>query len=255
MRGTTIQYSTRFKKNQTNEEQKLIGEIEQLGSQENDNLTVLTEKKEKLEFLHNEKLNEVLVCSRANWLKNGEKLSKYLCSLERKNYVEKTIKQLKIDNDSITTDQKEILKEIQTYYSNLFKSRNIDETQIPSIIDDKIIRKLDDNTSKQLEGKLTAEEISYAIKNMKNNKSPGIDGFPVEFFKIFWGRIKFVVLRALNEGYKKGEMSETRKYAVITCIPKGTKARNILKNWRPISLLSVIYKINQPALLIDLNPI
>ena len=247
MRGTTIQYSTRLKKEQTNEEQKLIGEIEQLESQENDNLTALTEKKDKLEFLRNEKLNGVLVRSRVNWLKNGEKPSKYLCSLERKNYVEKTIKQLKTDNDSITTDQKEILKEIQTYYSNLFKSRNIDETPISSIIDDKNIGKLDDNTSKQLEGNLTAEEILCAIKNMKNDKSPGIDGFPVEFFKIFWGRIKFVVLRALNEGYEKGEMSETFKYAVITCIPKGTKARNLLKNWRPISL-SVIYKINSASI-------
>ena len=207
-------------------------------------MTALTENKEKLEFLRKEKLNGVLVRSRANWLKNGEKPSKYLCSLERKNYVEKTIKQLKTDNDSITTDQKEILKEIQTYYCNFFKSRNINETPISSIIDDNNVRKLDDNTSKQLEGKLTAEEILYAIKNMKNDKSPGIDGFPVEFFNIFWGRIKFVVMRALNEGYEKGEMSETLKYAVITCIPKGTKPRNIFKNWRLISLLSVIYKIN-----------
>ena len=180
-----------------------------------------------MEFLRNQKLNGVLVRLRANWLKNLEKPSKYLCSLERKNYVEKTIKQLKSENDSITRDQKEILKEIQTYYSNLFKSRNVDETPISPIIDDKNIRKLDDNASKQLEGKLTVEEISYAIKNMKSDKSAGIDGFPAEFFQIFWGRIKFVVLRALNEGYEKGEMSETLKYAVITCIPKGTKARNI----------------------------
>ena len=64
---------------------------------------------------------------------------------------------------------------------------------------------------------------------MKNGKSTGINGFPVEFFKIFWERIKFVVLCALKEGHERGEMSETLKYAVITCIPKGTKARNILK--------------------------
>ena len=48
MRGTTIQYSTRLKKEQTNEEQKLIGEIEQLESQENNNLTALTEKKREI---------------------------------------------------------------------------------------------------------------------------------------------------------------------------------------------------------------
>ena len=52
----------------------------------------------------------------------------------------------------------------------------------------------------------------------------------------------------MDEGYEKGEISETLKYAEITCIPKGTKARNIFKNWRPISLLSVIYKINSASI-------
>ena len=50
MRGTTLQYSTRLKKEQTNEEQKLIGEVEQLESQENDNLPALTEKKKNWNF-------------------------------------------------------------------------------------------------------------------------------------------------------------------------------------------------------------
>ena len=49
-------------------------------------------------------------------------------------------------------------------------------------------------------------------------------------------------------------MSETLKYAVITCIHKGTKARNIFKNWRPISLLSVIYKINSASIASRLKP-
>ena len=50
MRATTIQYLTRLKKEQTNEEQKLIGEIEQLELQENGNLTALTEKKRNWNF-------------------------------------------------------------------------------------------------------------------------------------------------------------------------------------------------------------
>ena len=34
-----------------------------------------------------------------------------------------------------------------------------------------------------LEGEITLDEASVALKNMKNNKSPGFDGFTVEFFK------------------------------------------------------------------------
>ena len=37
-----------------------------------------------------------------------------------------------------------------------------------------------------LEGEITLDEASVALKNMKNNKSPGSGGFTVESFN-FWG--------------------------------------------------------------------
>ena len=38
-------------------------------------------------------------------------------------------------------------------------------------------------------------------------------------------------------------MSNTQKEGILTCIPKGNKPRKFLKNWRPISLLNISYKI------------
>ena len=38
-------------------------------------------------------------------------------------------------------------------------------------------------------------------------------------------------------------MSYTHKIGIITLIPKGNKDRQYLRNWRPISLLNVLYKI------------
>lgn len=78
---------------------------------------------------------------------------------------------------------------------------------------------------------------------MKNNKSPGSDGFTAEFFKFFWNDIGVFIVRSLNEGYRKGEFTSTQKLGIITCIPKGDKNREQLQNWRPISLLNVVYKI------------
>ena len=34
-------------------------------------------------------------------------------------------------------------------------------------------------------GPLTVAELSNVLKNMKNNKIPGLDGFPAEFYKSF----------------------------------------------------------------------
>ena len=78
---------------------------------------------------------------------------------------------------------------------------------------------------------------------MKNDKSPGLDGFTVEFFKFFWIDIGCFILKSLNYGYCTGSLSITQKQGVITCIPKPNKSRFTLKNWRPISLLNVIYKL------------
>ena len=78
---------------------------------------------------------------------------------------------------------------------------------------------------------------------MSNNKSPGSDGFTAEFFKMFLKNIGNFVIRSLNYGYDTGELSNTQKQGIITCIPKEGKPRQYLKNWRPISLLNVVYKI------------
>ena len=78
---------------------------------------------------------------------------------------------------------------------------------------------------------------------MKNDKSPGLDGFTVEFFKLFWADIRVIVLRSLNYAYRIGNLSVTQKLGIITCLPKPNKNRHFLKNWRPISLLNVVYKL------------
>ena len=38
-------------------------------------------------------------------------------------------------------------------------------------------------------------------------------------------------------------MSITQRQGVITCLPKGDKPKQYLKNWRPITLLNVIYRL------------
>ena len=81
------------------------------------------------------------------------------------------------------------------------------------------------------------------LKLMKNNKSPGQDGFTVEFYRFFWGELKHLIVRSLNYAYFSGELSNSQKAGIITLIPKGNKSRHLLKKWRPISLLNVIYKL------------
>ena len=53
----------------------------------------------------------------------------------------------------------------------------------------------------------------------------------------------YFLIRSVNYSYLVGELSSTQKEGVIICIPKGDKDKQHLKNWRPITLLNISYKI------------
>ena len=130
-------------------------------------------------------------------------------------------------------------------YTDLYSSndRNLHPVEIANIVNKENVNILSLDMSSKLEGIITKEEALSALKNMKNNKSPGPDGFTTEFYKFFWIDIGSFLIRSLNHGFQKGELSLTQKQGVINIIPKKDKPREFLKNWRPISLLNVSYKI------------
>ena len=100
-----------------------------------------------------------------------------------------------------------------------------------------------ENMIPNLEGEISMEELIKALNETKNNKSPGSDGYPIEFYKFFWDKLGWFLLRAINENFRNKAFSLSQSQGVITCIPKGDKNRKHLKNWRPISLLNSSYKL------------
>ena len=90
---------------------------------------------------------------------------------------------------------------------------------------------------------------------MINGKSPGSDGYTVDFYKFFWKDIGPFVFRSLFYGYHSGKFSEFQYQSVITCISKEGKDKQYIGNWRPISLLNTDIKIASAALANILRPV
>ena len=61
------------------------------------------------------------------------------------------------------------------------------------------IIKPDTDEVNSCEGLLTIQECLTSLQKMKNCKSPGIDGFTVEFYKFVWNDIKIPLLKCLSE--------------------------------------------------------
>ena len=83
---------------------------------------------------------------------------------------------------------------------------------------------------------------------MEPEKTPGSDGIPAEFYKIFWNDISDHFVTSINHAYQEEQFSVTQRRGIIKLIPKKDAEPFLIKNWRHISLLNCDYKIAAKAL-------
>ena len=97
-------------------------------------------------------------------------------------------------------------------------------------------------------------EASEALRLSNRNKTPGSDGLTVEFYSAFWSLLGPLLFDMFNESLVHRELCDSMKSSVTRLVHKKDDHRN-LKNWRPISLLNVHYKICSKALSLRLKKV
>lgn len=255
IRDLTISYSIKRSKERRKEEADLVKEITNLEDKMNLDPNGHTDeqlryKKNILINLRTDKMMGSMMRAKAEQIEYGEKPSKFFLNLEKKNFMNKAIKRLTLENQMEITNQEEIRKEIYKFYENMYKNKdeNLDIGDFDDLVNRNDIQPLDEIAANNLEGPLEYDEVLNVLKKMSNNKSPGPDGFTVEFFKFFWVDISYFLIRSLNYGYQNNALSPMQQHGIISLLPKGDKPRQFLKNWRPISLLNITYKIASAAI-------
>ena len=164
------------------------------------------------------------------------------CSLERRNFVNKTIYRLRLRNGEITTDPARILQEQEKFYRSLYTSKgSINREYITE--SDIIFPKISEEDFELLEADITSEEIGIALKALALGKSPGTDGLPADFYKFFYKKIKETLYQVYIEDIKKGKLHLSTQRGIISLLEKQGKDGLELKSWRPLTLLNTDYKI------------
>ena len=173
----------------------------------------------------------------------GEKNNSYFLGLEKQRQVKKSISKLLDENNKVIKEQGEILNTIKDYYEKLYTSKKTDEISSKEyIFDTKLDKILNDKETLDCDGEVTDTECSEAIGNMKLNKSPGLDGLTVEFYRAFWGKLKIVLTDIYNKSYNEALMSYSQRSSILSLLfKKGDPL--CLDNYRPISLLNVDLKL------------
>ena len=207
VRGKTIEYASIKKKTQDNRLTYLENKLEELNKNEPENVESIETCRIELEDLIHRKSMGAKIRSRVKWFEEGEKTTKYFCSLEKRNFNLKTINRIQKSQGEDVTSQKKILEELQEFYSKLYSKdqRIIDDNIMQDFLSREGPRLSEED---MLEGsgefKLKENEITSAIQIMQNNKSPRIDGLPVKFYKVFWLDLKESFMKAIAPGWPLG---------------------------------------------------
>ena len=199
--------------------------------------------KEAYDIAYYKKAKAAQIRSRAQYVEEGEKSTKYFLSLEQRNQINNSIYSLELDSGRIVTDTDSIIAETTKFYEQMYTSKEIPQEDITNYLTNMpVTNTLSNDDLMKCEGDITEEECYEALKQMNIGKSPGDDGLPVEFYRTFWDHIKKPLIACYKCSFEQGLLSQSQTRAVITLIhKKGSK--KLLKNYRPISLTNVDYKI------------
>ena len=126
---------------------------------------------------------------------------------------------VKLPDGSVSRDVEIIMEQQVRFYEQLYTEDTAVEFQSPPNK-----TKINNEHQLQLEQMATKEELGLALKQMKRNKSPGLDGLTAEFYKMFWCKIGDTVYQAFSynsyNSYNKGLLYMSARRGIITLIPK-----------------------------------
>ncbi|KAJ4923431.1 hypothetical protein JOQ06_021430 [Pogonophryne albipinna] len=209
-------------------------------------IEILKEKKMALANLLDVKVQGALVRSRFLNTNEMDAPTSFFFGLEKKNGQRRVIHSLLSDTGQEITEPSQIRRRAVSFYSTLYTSEYEEgETLSEGFCNE--LPQVSEETNSQLEGPLTIQELQTALQGMQGRRAPGIDGLSVEFYKAYWDVLSHDLLDVFNESLASGSMPMSCRRAVITLLPKKGNLQDI-KNWRPVSLLCVDYKLLSKAL-------
>uniref|UniRef100_A0A803QQG6 Reverse transcriptase domain-containing protein n=1 Tax=Cannabis sativa TaxID=3483 RepID=A0A803QQG6_CANSA len=179
--------------------------------------------------------------SRVNWLKAGDKNTKYFHNRASARKRTNFIKSLTLDDNSQVTTLNDITTSFVQFYTDLFASQGT-HTDAMTFATQGLSKRLTPTQSAFLISPFSFDEVKAALFQLAGDKAPGSNGFNPSFFKKNWdsaGRdLCQAALYALTTNADLRPVNET----ILVLISKVKNASRV-KDFRPISLCSTLYKV------------
>ncbi|CAF4559921.1 unnamed protein product [Rotaria socialis] len=127
------------------------------------------------------------------------------------------------------------------YYEDLYREKPIDVSLWSSLFDG--LPKLGVQDRALLDCEITVKECLDALRSMPDGKTPGDDGIPTETWRVVFPLIGSQYVKMLNIAKEKGRFKPDFLRALLTLLKKKNKFDGQMKDFRPLSLMNIDYKI------------
>ena len=196
----------------------------------------------RLFALFNLEIEGVKTRSRVRWIEEGEKPTRYFFRLEQERSQKNRVISMHNSSGIEVTSRADLEKVHVDFYSKLFSPEDVDMACQHHLFSQLNVQ-LTSDESASCEGPVSLQEILDSTKSLSLNKSPGPDGFTLEFYLHFLHLLAPLLCRLYNHCFSEEKLPVSLRTSVTRLIFKKRGDIKDLKNWRPISLLNTDYKI------------
>ena len=134
---------------------------------------VIIDLRQQIRDMDEDFISGVIVRSKVLWVEQGEKPTKYFFNLEKMTQQKKEMTELKSRSGELLSDSKDIRKEMNDFYQDLYSEEKVD-LEAQDWLLDQLSMSLDEQEQASCEGLLTAEECHEALNGIYTGKSPDL---------------------------------------------------------------------------------
>jgi hypothetical protein len=176
--------------------------------------------------------------AKTHWLCDGDLNTKFFHAAATSRRKVNRINSLLDASGTLVTKDEDLCEVARAYFVDIFNKQNSIITPVINIVDQTIFQ--EDNN--MLTKPFTMEEFKLAMFSMHPDKCPGPDGFSPGFFQHFWHLCGQHIFNECCMCLETGSFPSTLTLTNIALIPKGDSQVS-MKDWHPIALCNVIYKL------------
>ncbi|PNX75860.1 cysteine-rich receptor-like protein kinase, partial [Trifolium pratense] len=175
--------------------------------------------------------------SRTKWIQEGDANSRFFHSSIKGRRRRNQIVRLKKGADWL-----EGVNLIKTEAKSHFSKHLAEEWSSRPFLHDIAFNSLSADDNDLLLAPFDEAEVKDTIWSCDGNKSPGPDGFNLNFFKVCWHIVKKDVMNFLGEFHEKAVLPKALTASFLTLVPKKDHPQDLF-DYRPICLIGSVYKI------------